>query len=77
MRASASLHSQSDPQLLLLLTEHGGHGGFVEGLGSSGDSSSSSPTSPRSWADGVALDFIAATLDFTTRDGRLHKCATR
>lgn len=62
---------QIDPQLLLLLTEHGGHGGFVAGLGSS------SPTAPRSWADGVALDFIAATLDFTSRDGRLRKCATR
>lgn len=68
---------QTDPQLVLLLTEHGGHGGFVEGLGCSVDSSASSPTSPRSWADGVALDFIAATLDFTTRDGRLYKCATR
>ncbi|XP_077510680.1 protein ABHD15-like [Amblyomma americanum] len=62
---------QSDPQLLLLLTEHGGHCGFVAGLGCS------SPTVPRSWADGVALDFIAATLDFTTRDGPLRKCATR
>ncbi|KAL1466292.1 hypothetical protein MTO96_026780 [Rhipicephalus appendiculatus] len=67
----ASSAAQLIPQLLLLLTEHGGHGGFVAGLGSS------SPTAPRSWADGVALDFIAATLDFTSRDGRLRKCATR
>uniref|UniRef100_A0A147BGX2 Putative conserved proteinconserved protein n=1 Tax=Ixodes ricinus TaxID=34613 RepID=A0A147BGX2_IXORI len=65
---------QSDPQLLLLLTEKGGHCGFIGGFGGT---SSTSSCLPRSWADGVALDFISATLDFTNRDRHLRKCATR
>ncbi|XP_064461187.1 protein ABHD15-like [Ornithodoros turicata] len=55
------------PQLVLLLTEHGGHCGFLAGIGSC----------PRSWADGVAVDFITATVEFTSRDSALRKCATR
>ncbi|XP_076364638.1 protein ABHD15-like [Tachypleus tridentatus] len=55
------------PQMLLVTTNYGGHCGFLEW----------GPDGLRSWADLIALDFLESVLEFSTKEERRMKSATR